>query len=324
MAVPAATFQTYQAIGNKEDVSDLIFNISPTEVPFTQACKRVKSTSTLHEWQTDALDAAADNAQIQGDAAASQTATPTVRLRDYTQILRKVAQVSGTQEAVDKYGRDSEMEYQLSKRMPEIRRDLELIASQNLASSAGSATVAAHMASVESWIATNKTSVGTGTAQTTAGYAAGIVVAPVDSTVTGSVAETHLQTIIQACWTAGGEPKMLLVGPATKTKVSTAFTGVATRYRDVPGGQQASIVSGVDLYVSNFGEFRLVPSRFCRDRNILVLDMKYWALAALRPFFTKKLPDLGDAPQTAIYGEYTLESRNEKASGKVTDINPAL
>jgi hypothetical protein len=322
MSVPTGTFQTYQAIGNKEDVSDLIFNISPTETPFTSMCKKVKSISTLHEWQTDALDAAADNAQVQGDAAATNTATPTVRLRNYTQILRKVAQVAGTQEAVDKYGRDSEMEYQLSKRMPEIKRDLEYISSRNLASSAGSASVAAHMASLESWIATNKTSVGTGTAQTTPGYSSGTVVAPTDSTVKGSVAESHLQTVIQACWTAGGQPNKLLVGPGVKSKISTAFNGVATRYREVPSGQ-AAIVSGVDLYVSNFGEFTIVPSRFCRDQNILVLDMRYWALAALRPFFTKKLPDLGDAAQTAIYGEYTLESRQEAASGKITDIDTA-
>lgn len=320
MTVPSGTFQTYQAIGNKEDVSDLIFNISPTETPFTSRVKKVKAISTKHEWQTDALDSAADNAQIQGDQAATNTAVPTVRLGNYTQIFRKVAQVAGTQEAVDKYGRDSEMEYQLSKRMPEIKRDLEYVVTRNLASSAGSASVAAHMASVESWIATNKTSVGTGTAQTTPGFSSGTVVAPTDSTVKGSVAETHLQTIIQACWSAGGQPDTLLVGPGTKTKIATAFTGVATRYREVPKGQ-ASIVSGVDLYVSNFGEFTLVPSRFCRDQNILVLDMRYWALASLRSFFTKKLPDLGDAAQTAIYGEYTLESRQEAASGKITDID---
>lgn len=320
MTVPSGTFQTYQAIGNKEDVADIIFNISPTETPFTSRIKKVKAISTKHEWQTDALDAAADNAQIQGDQAATNTAVPTVRLGNYTQIFRKVAQVAGTQEAVDKYGRDSEMEYQLSKRMPEIKRDLEYVTTRNLASSAGSASVAAHMASLESWIATNKTSVGTGTAQTTPGFSSGTVVAPTDSTVKGSVAESHLQTIIQACWSAGGQPDTLLVGPATKTKIARDFTGVATRYREVPKGQ-ASIVSGVDLYVSNFGEFTLVPSRFCRDQNILVLDMKYWALASLRPFFTKKLPDLGDAAQTAIYGEYTLESRQEAANGKITDID---
>jgi hypothetical protein len=322
MGVPSGAFQTFQLIGNKEDVSDLIFNISPTETPFVSMCKKAKATSVMHEWQTDALDAAADNAQIQGDDAANNTAAPTVRLRNYTQILRKVAQVAGTTEAIDKYGRDSEMEYQLSKRMPEIKRDLEYSASRNLASSAGSASLAAHMASVESWIATNKTSVGTGTSQTTPGYSGGTVVAPTDSTVKGSVTETHLQTIIQTVWNAGGEPKTLLVGPGTKTKISVAFTGVATRYREVPKGQ-AAVVSGVDLYVSNFGEFTIVPSHFVRDQNILVLDMRYWAIAALRPFFTKQLPDTGDAARKAIYGEYTLECRNELANGKVTDIDTA-
>jgi hypothetical protein len=115
-----------------------------------------------------------------------------------------------------------------------------------------------------------------------------------------------------------------MVGPATKSKVSTAFTGIATRYREVPGMQQAAVVSGVDLYISDFGEHKLVPNRFMRDRNILVLDMKYWAVASLRNFQTMKLAKTGDAERTAIVGEYTLESRNEKASGKITDINAAL
>lgn len=324
MAVTTGTFQTFQAVGNREDLSDLIFNIDPTETPFVSSAKKARATSVSHEWQTDALDAAAANTQLQGDEFAYNTATPTVRLNNKTQILRKVASVTGTQEAVDKAGRDSEMEYQLAKRMPEIKRDLEFAAVRNQASTSGSSASAPTMASVESWIATNKTSVGTGTAQTTPGFASGTVAAPTDSTVTGSVAESHLKTIIQACWTAGGDPKVLMVGPATKSKISGAFNGVATRYREVPGMQQAAVVSGVDLYISDFGEHKIVPNRFMRDRNILVLDMKYWAMAALRNFQTMKLAKTGDADRVAIVGEYTLESRNEKASGKITDINPAL
>jgi hypothetical protein len=180
------------------------------------------------------------------------------------------------------------------------------------------------MASVESWIATNKTTVGTGTAQTTPGFASGSVAAPTDSTVAGTATEATLKTVIQAVWTAGGDAKVLMVGPATKSKISTAFTGVATRYREVPGMQQAAVVSGVDLYISDFGEHKIVPNRFVRDRNILVLDMKYWKISSLRNFQTMKLAKTGDAERVAIVGEYTLESCNEKASGKVTDINPAL
>lgn len=240
------------------------------------------------------------------------------------QILSKTARVSGTQEAVDKAGRASEMAYQVRKRMEEIKRDLEYAAVRNQSSSAGSATVASRMAGVESWIATNKTSVGTGTSQTTPGFASGTVASPTDSTVTGSVTESHLKTVIQAVWNAGGDPGVLMVGPATKSKISTAFAGIATRYRDANKNGGAAIVSGVDLYISDFGEHRLVPNRFMRDVNILVLDMEYWALATLRPLKAMELAKTGDSERKQLIMEATLVSRNEKASGKVTDINPAL
>jgi hypothetical protein len=302
----------------------MIFNISPTETPAVRLMKKVKASSTKHEWQTDALDAAANNAQIEGDDANVNTATPTVRLSNYTQILTKVPRVSATQEAVSKYGRDSELDYQISKRMPEIKRDLEKVITQNYASSAGSASTPSHLASMESWIATNKTSVGTGTAQTTPGFSSGTVVAPTDSTVKGSVAESHLQTILQAVYSAGGDPDVIMCGPGTKTKISKAFNGLATRYKDVPGNNKASIISGVDLYVGNFGEQVITPNRFQRDQTMFILDMTYWALAALRPFSTKPLPVTGDSSRTFIVGEYTLESRNEAANGKITDIDITL
>lgn len=324
MAVPTGTFQTFQAVGNREDLSSLIFNISPTETPFVSGIKRTKVKATFHEWQTDDLDAAASNAQIQGDDAANNTATPTVRLRNYTQILRKVVQVSRTQRVVDTAGRDDEFDYQVSKRAKEIKRDLEYAAVRNQSSTAGSAASPALMASVESWITTNKTSAGQGTAQTTPGYSAGTVAAPTDSTTAGTLTEAMLKAVIKEVWNAGGDPSVLMVGPATKQKISAGFTGIATRYRDVPSGRQAQVIAGVDLYVSDFGEHKLVPNRFMRDQTILCLDMQYWALGELDGFSTEKLAKTGDADRAMIIGEYTLISRQQKASGKVSDINPAF
>jgi hypothetical protein len=324
MAVPTGTFQTFQAIGNREDLSNLIFNISPTETPFVSGIKRTKIKATFHEWQTDDLDAANTNAQIQGDDAATNTAVPTVRLRNYSQILRKVPRVSATQRVVDAAGREDEFDYQVSKRSKEIKRDLEYAAVRNQSSTAGSAASPALMASVESWIATNRTSVGQGTGQTTPGYASGTVAAPTDSTSAGTLTEAAMKAVIAAAWNEGGEPSVLMVGPLTKQKISGSFNGIATRYRDVPSGKQAQVISGVDLYVSDFGEHKLVPNRFMRDRNILILDMNYWALGELRPFSSERLAKTGDSDQAMIVGEYTLISRQQKASGKVVDINPAL
>ena len=322
MAVPSGTFQTFQAVGNREDLSNLIFTISPMETPFTSMAKRTKVKNQFTEWQTDALDAAATNAQIEGNDAVVNTAVPTTRLRNYTQILAKTVSVSESQQAMDTAGRDDEFDYQVSKRSKELKRDLEYAATRNQPSTAGGAGTAQMMASVESWLATNKTSAGQGTAQTTAGYSGGTVAAPVDSTTAGTLVEAMLKNVIQLAYTQGGDPKTLMVGPATKVKVST-FAGIATQYQQAQG-KQATIVSGADTYVSNFGQHTILPNRFVRDQNILVLDMNYWAIGELRPFTKVNLAKTGDSDKAQIKGEYTLISRNQAASGKVTDINPAL
>ncbi len=322
MAVPSGTFQTFQAVGNREDLSNLIFNISPTECPFSSMARRTKVKAVFHEWQTDALDAAATNAQIEGNDAVVNTAVPTVRLRNYTQILAKTVSVSETQQAAETAGRDDEFDYQVAKRSKELKRDLEFACVRNQPSTVGGAGTAQMMASVESWLATNKTSAGQGTAQTTPGYSGGTVAAPTDSTTAGTVVEAMLKNVIQLAYTAGGDPRTLMVGPATKVKVS-GFAGIATQYQQAEG-KQAIIVSGADTYVSNFGRHTILPNRFMRDQNILALDMDYWAIGEFRPFTSVNLAKTGDSDKKQIKGEYTLVSRNQLASGKVTDINPAL
>lgn len=325
MAIPTNTYQTYAQVGIKEDVADLIFDISPTETPFVTKARKTKATNTVHEWQTDALADAAANANIEGDTTTAVAAVATKRLKNFTQILKKVVSVSGTARAVKTYGRADEFEYQLAKRMKELKRDLELAAVGNQAGTAGAAASAPTMASVESWIATNAQSVQEGTAGTTHGATTGTFPtrAPVDSTSAGSLTEAALKNAINLAWNAGGDPKVLMCSGKVKQKISGGFTGVATRFRNVNAGAQAEIISGVDLYVSDFGEHQLIPNRFMRTSVLLVLDMDYWAVASLRNFTMERLAKNGDADVAHIVGEYTIESRNEKASAKVADIDPA-
>lgn len=323
MAVPAATTQTYQQIGIREDLSDVIYDISPTETPVVSRMARTKATNTNHEWLTDALAAAAANRRIEGDDATFLTADPRTRLNNYNQISSKPVVVSGTSRAVNTAGLDDEFSYQIAKRGKELKRDQEFAITQNQASSAGGAGTARSSASMESWIATNKTSVGTGTAQTTPGFSGGTVAAPTDSTVTGSVAEAQLKAVIKECWSVGGQPSMIVVGPGTKQKLS-GFTGIATQYRENSGVKQATILAAASVYVSDFGEFRIVPDRFSRDRTLLGLDMEYWGLAQLRGIERETLAKTGDADKMQLITEWTLESRNEKSSFKITDINSAL
>lgn len=324
MAVPSGTFQTFQQIGIREDLSNEIFMISPTETPFLTMIGRTSATNPMHEWQTDVLASAAANAQIDGDDATTNTAVPTVRLRNYVQYMTKVPQVSEGAQAVNTAGRPDEMDYQIMKRGRELKLDLEFMLSRNAASTAGSTGSAPTSAGVESWLSSNKTSVQLGTGATTPGYSGGTVAAPTDSSTAGTLTEAALRAVITACYTSGGTPDTLLVGPSVKNKITDAFTGVATRFRDVPSGSKAQIISGVDLYVSNFGEFKIVPSRIVRDQNILVLDLKMWKCAFLIPFTSWPLAKTGASMRRQLYAAATLEASNQASSGKVTDINPAL
>lgn len=285
---------------------------------------------TEMEWQTDVLaSASATNAHVQGDDSAVNTAVPTVRLGNFTQIVKKAVQASRTARTVRAAGRSDEFNYQLKKRMAEVGRDLEASLTQNNAATAGSnaAGSAALLASLESWLGTNRTSVGTGTAQTTPGVDATLgypATAPTDSTVTGTLNESDLKAVIKAAWIAGGEPSMIMVGPTVKQKISGSFTGIATRFRDVKAGKPAEITGAADLYVSDFGDFKIVPNRFQRDRTLFVLDTEHFKLATLDGFTMERLAKTGDSDKAHIVGEFTLEVGNEAASGKISDINGAL
>jgi hypothetical protein len=318
MAVPTNTVTTLSAIGNREDLADIIYDISPMDTPFLSRASKSRATAVYHEWQTDALDAAGTNRKVEGDDATAATFVATTRVGNYLQIASKTISVSGTQRAVNSAGRADEYSYQLAKRGREIKRDMEFALTRNQGSSAGGATTARSLASLESWLATNKTTVGTGTAQTTPGFSSGTVAAPTDSTVQGTFTKASLDDVIQKCWTNGGDPKVIMTGPFNKT-VASGFANIATLYKEVPGVQQGTILGGADLYVSNFGEHMIMANRFQRDRTVLVLDMEYLGVATLRDMETISLGKTGDADRTQLLVEYTLVVKNEAASGKITD-----
>lgn len=198
--------------------------------------------------------------------------------------------------------------------------DMELALTQNQASSAGGAGTARSSASAESWI-TQYTSLGTGTAQTTPGFAAGVVAAPTDSTVTGAFVVSALKTMIQTAWTAGGNPGIIMVGGAQKQVVS-GFAGIATIYREAgKTAKGTAIVGAADLYISDFGEHRVIPNRFQRNRTALILDMDYWSVAYLTPVKQQEIARTGTADKRLISVNFTLVSRNASASAKVADLS---
>ncbi len=315
MAQPTNTFDSYDSIGNKDDLSDVIYNISPTQTPFLSLAQRLKAKNTFHEWQTDALATAGQNAVVEGDDATLDAVSPTQRVGNYTQISDKTVVVSGTQEAVDKAGRKSELSYQIAKRSKELKRDMEFVLTGNQASAAGSSSVARTTGSVEAWLTSN---VSRGVGGASGGFSGGTVAAATDGTQR-AYTETLLKNVIQSCWANGGDPSTIIVGPKNKA-VGSTFTGIATQYRENSGSRQATIIAGADVYVSDFGEHRIYPSRFNRDRSVLVLDMEYWGVAYLRPFQQIELAKTGDSEKRQLLVEYALVAKQQAASGVVADL----
>jgi hypothetical protein len=313
-----ATFTAHSAIGQREDLTDIIYDISPTETPFMSSIGKTKATAVYHEWQTDSLAAATTaNAAIEGADASSATLSPTVRLGNYTQIIQKTVQVSGTLDTVNKAGRKSEKAYQLAKASAELKRDLETILLANQGRSAGSSTIARKMGSILSWIKTNSDKASDGSDPATIGV----------STRTDGTARTFtealLKTVVSEVFVSGGSPKILMVGAAGKQKVSS-FAGIAAQRYMAPGNTPTTIIGAADVYMSDFGTMSVVPNRFMRTRDALVLDPEYAALAYLRPFQTNDLAKTGDSENTQILAEVTLEVKNEAAHGGIFDLDMSL
>ena len=312
-----ATYQTFTSIGNREDLSDVIYSISPTDTPIMSSIGKTKATAVYHEWQTDSLAASTTaNALVEGATASDITVSPTTRIGNYTQIVGKTVMVSGTLEAVDKAGRKSEKAYQLAKISSEIKRDMETIITANQGQTAGNSSTARALGSLLSYIKSNTSKNGTsvtGVDPVTVG-----VSTRTDGT-TRAFTEAMLKTVVASVFSNGGTPSTLFVSPTQKQVVS-AFSGLAAQRYQVATSGQATILAGADLYQSDFGVLSIVPDRFMRTRDALVLDPEYAALAYLRPFQTNELARVGDAEKTQILAEFTLEVRNEAAHGGVFDL----
>jgi hypothetical protein len=314
-----AIYNAHDAIGQREDLTDVIYNISPTETPFMSSVGKTKATAVYHEWQTDSLAAATtNNAAVEGADASDATLSPTVRLGNYTQILQKTIKVSGTLDSVNKAGRKSEKAYQLAKASSELKRDLETILLSNQGRSAGTSnSTARKMGSLLSWIKTNS-DVGSGGADP-----ATIGVSTRTDGTQRTFTEALLKTVVAEVYESGGSPKVLMVGTAGKQKVSS-FAGIAEQRFMAPANTPTTIIGAADVYMSDFGTMSVVPNRFMRSRDALVLDPEYAALAYLRPFQTNELAKAGDADKTQILVEVTLEVKNEAAHGIIADLNMAL
>lgn len=307
MTAPTNTFLTTAAIGNREDLSDIIYRIAPTDTPTLSMSGKTKAEATLHEWQTQDLATAAANAQVEGDDATAVAVTPTVRLGNRTQISAKTVSVAGSQQAVNAAGRKNEMAYQVGLKSLELKRDMEFALTQNNVT----ATAPRQLRGLLGWVVDNTSKASDTTLASYTGNTA-----QTDGT-TRPFTEAQVKSVLQLQFTAGGKPDTIMLPPAAKQTFST-FTGNATR---MDKSEDQKLYAAVDVYVSDFGEIKAVPNRFMRSRDVFILQMDMLAVSYLRPFSTTDLAKTGDADRKQVIVEYTLEVKAPKAHGAVYDIS---
>lgn len=315
MAFTPGTYKTYETIGIREDLSDMITNISPQDTLFYNAIGSVNVTQTKHEWQTDALESIdTSNQQLEGDAYATAAVTPTTRLYNTAEIQAKTFRISGTDEAVKSAGRQSETNYQSAKILKELARDIEydfLHAGYNggNGSQPGDGTTARIMKGLDHWIVTNVDVPGDGTLTTATGnYAAGTARA---------LTESMLASVLQDCFTSGGSPSTVYVGAFNKRQVSS-FSG-SGNYRTTVDNK--TLETAIDIYVGDFGSVKIVPHRHMIASRALIVDHSYYKKGTLRPVQKVELGRLGDSVGYLITVEHTLEaSASGNESGQIFDL----
>jgi hypothetical protein len=300
VTIPTNVFTTYHAVGNREDLIDVITNISPVDTFITSNTGNTVAKARYHEWQKDSLAAAAANKQLEGDNVTAVAVVATSREGNYCQILRKAWSVTDTQEAVNKAGRSSEMSYQKMKSMKELAKDIEYALLINSSAVSGDSATARELKGILGWISDNETT-GDGAEQLT---------------------EDKLNTCLQSIWADGGNPSVALVGAHQKRRIS----GFTTNTRQI-GADAEKLVRSVDVFRSDFGEIQVRLHHQLNttepDQIVILGDMGLWVKAWLRPISVKRLGVTGPSTTEFAEAELTLESREEKGSGKITGLPTA-
>jgi hypothetical protein len=314
-----AQFTTANAVGEREDLSDVITRIDPDETPIFSALRKETGNGVFVEWQVQELAAAvATNYQNEGADAAYATPTATTRLGNYMQISQKDAQVSGTLDAVDKAGRDAEVAYQKVLKGLELRRDIEKYLNSDTARSASDPRKAG---TLSSWI--TNVSIASDETAFNAGVGTGTHVPAMDGT-NRTMTLAMIDAAMQAAYTDGGQPNMLVVSPAKKASFSDLNSGsVATNQINYTAPREAAIVGSVSLYLSDYGQLDVVIDRFASDDRVYLLDSDYASICTLpnRNFTVDDLAKTGDSEKFQIITEFTLKVSAPKAHGAVYNLS---
>lgn len=324
MASIANTYLTTSAVGNREELSDVVSRITPEDTPIYSIIEKGKCVSVHPEWETDDLAAPGSNIVPEGEEYNFDAITPPVRLGDYTQILRKDWIISNTQEVVSEAGNVQKRKYQKLKKGIEIRKDVEYALVTNQASVGGAIR---QLGSLPSWIVTN---VSRGSGGSNGGFnsGTGLTVAPTNGTQR-AFTKALLDNVMQQGYTSGANYRHVFVSPYVKSVFVTFMsdTNVASfRYAVSRQGSKNTIVANADYYEGPFGTIMVHPDRVMaasanEARNGLFIDPTMVEFLWLRKIQEDKgLAKTGDSDKGVIIGEGTLKVKNEKGLGVIADL----
>lgn len=314
MAQPTNTFDSYDAVGIREDLSDVITNISPEETPFHTKSAKTRARNTLHEWQTDSLRASAANAHIEGDATTANAMTATTRLGNYTQIFKNAVVVPDTDEGLDKAGRAREIAYQTLKIAKEQKLDIEKALFDNNARVAGNSTTARELAGAPAWLTSN-TDFGDNEGADPTGD--GTDARTDETTTLQAFDQTRFDGVMQSIWENGGNPDTVYLSAFQMNK-ALSFTGNNNQRSAVQAGDER-VIKSLAVYVTPWGTIEFMPSRENRSRDVFIMQDDMWEVATLRPTKNVALAKTGDNTTRQVVTELTLVCKNEAANGGVFD-----
>lgn len=318
--MPTGLFGTDNIIGNREDLSDVLTNITPTETPFFSSIGRTSASAVYHEWQTDTLADAASagaNAAAEGASAAPASGGATTRIGNRCQIFTKEMKVSRTQLAVSTAGRPNEWAYQMNKKAKELARDIEnqLVLSTALAAGDTSADSGRQL---EGWGFSDQTNA-------TAGFLSAnvetLLTTASDTGTRKNLDESNFNDMLQTIWNAGGNPDSIYVGGYNK-RVISSFSANATRTASVDFGD-TRLNAAVDVYESDFGRVKIIASRFVPGTCLAAIETERWAIAELTPLSFSQMAKTGDNELGQYVTELTLACYAPAANGKMIGLASA-
>jgi len=309
MAQVTNAFDTYEATSDREQLSNIIYNISPQTTPFLSAIGKNSVKNVTFDWQTETLPSASGTGEIEGFEISRATTAATTRESNVTMIQSRNSTVTGSQQASDPAGVKSQIAHFMALNAKALKRDMEKALTGNYAKVAGSASAARQTRSFEAWITSN-VSRGSGGANGSASAAA-------TEGTQRDLTEALLKTVLQTGFGNGAEMSMAICGPYNKTVIS-GFTG-RSNVRQVI--ETDTVEASISLYASDFGELKIVPDNFSRDRSLLLVDPNYAAVSYLRDFESVDISTIGDAITKMLVVEYGLQMSNEAAHGIVADLN---